>query len=193
MAGPQRHHCWALSRIVPVGLAALAMLPSLVRGERLAVKVYTMADGLPRNAVGRMKRDSHGFLWFCTAEGLSRFDGYTFTNYGVEQGLPTGLVTDFLESRSGEYWVATGDGLCRFNPRASASSREGRRQEKRQVSRRPMFEVFRPGSDENARVITAIVEDRDSSIWLGTQDGLYRFTPGAGQHFHFIDLGNGGS
>ena len=32
---------------------------------------------------------SERFAWFprfCTEEGLSRFDGYAFTNYGVEQG-----------------------------------------------------------------------------------------------------------
>ncbi|PYV30131.1 MAG: hypothetical protein DMG22_21305, partial [Acidobacteria bacterium] len=76
-----------------------------------------MADGLPRNSVNCIKRDSHGFLWFCTDDGLSRFDGYTFTNYGVEEGLPEAHVADFLESKSGEYWVATADGLCRFNPK----------------------------------------------------------------------------
>jgi hypothetical protein len=32
--------------------------------------------------------DSRGFLWFCTNEGLSRFDGYGFTNYSTDQGLP---------------------------------------------------------------------------------------------------------
>jgi hypothetical protein len=38
-------------------------------------------------------RDSRGFLWFCTREGLSRFLGYTFTTYGTEQGLPNALIS----------------------------------------------------------------------------------------------------
>src|SRR4029077_15023802 len=56
-----------------------------IEAERLPIKTYTTADGLPHNSVIRIVRDSHGFLWFCTLRGLSRFDGYTFTNYGVEQ------------------------------------------------------------------------------------------------------------
>jgi ligand-binding sensor domain-containing protein len=54
-----------------------------------------------------------------TEDGLSRYDGYTFTNYGTEQGLPNRRVRDLLETRQGDYWVATGGGLCRFNPKGS--------------------------------------------------------------------------
>ncbi|HYX40101.1 MAG TPA: two-component regulator propeller domain-containing protein, partial [Pyrinomonadaceae bacterium] len=52
------------------------------RAERLPLKTYTTADGLAHNVINKIVRDSRGFLWFCTEEGLSRFDGYSFTNYG---------------------------------------------------------------------------------------------------------------
>lgn len=98
-------------------LAFAIVLSSNVKPERLPIKPYTTADGLAQNAVNRIVRDSRGFLWFCTEDGLSRYDGYTFTNYGVEQGLPSGQVIDLLETREGQYWVATFSGLCRFNPK----------------------------------------------------------------------------
>ncbi|MBA2302175.1 MAG: hypothetical protein H0W08_06030 [Acidobacteria bacterium] len=80
-------------------LVLLLLVPPLdVRAERLPIKTYTTADGLPHNDVNRIVRDSHGFLWFCTADGLSRFDGYTFTNFGIEQGLPHSAVNDLLEA-----------------------------------------------------------------------------------------------
>src|SRR5436189_5451219 len=97
-------------------LTLLILLPSLARAERLPLKPYTVADGLPNNVINKIVRDSRGFLWFCTSEGLSRFDGYTFTNYGTVQGLPHPAVNDLLETRAGTYWVATGDGLARFTP-----------------------------------------------------------------------------
>ncbi|HJZ79781.1 MAG TPA: two-component regulator propeller domain-containing protein, partial [Pyrinomonadaceae bacterium] len=83
-----------------------------IPAERLPVATYTTAEGLPRDHINHIVQDSQGFLWFCTSEGLSRFDGYKFTNYGTEQGLPGREVNDFLETRSGAYWVATNKGLA---------------------------------------------------------------------------------
>jgi ligand-binding sensor domain-containing protein len=64
------------------------LLPFRASGERLPIRAYTTADGLAHNRINKIVRDSRGFLWFATHDGLSRFDGYTFTNYSVEQGLP---------------------------------------------------------------------------------------------------------
>jgi hypothetical protein len=101
--------------VIYLGLT-LAM-PLIVQAGRLPIKTYTTADGLPRNLINRIVRDSRGFLWFCTGDGLSRFDGYTFKNYGTEHGLPHPFVNDFIETRNGTFWVATnGGGVARFNP-----------------------------------------------------------------------------
>src|SRR6266850_6247707 len=98
-------------------LLALLLGERSVSAQQLPVRTYTTADGLPRDLVLRIVRDSHGFLWFCTADGLSRFNGYEFTTYGVEQGLPHPVINDLLETRRGVYWVATnGGGVARFNP-----------------------------------------------------------------------------
>src|ERR1700730_11779849 len=86
-----------------ITLFLLMLLSFAVRGERLPIKSYTVADGLAHNEINKIVRDSRGFLWLCTANGLSRFDGYTFTNFGTDQGLPHANVTDLLETRNGEY------------------------------------------------------------------------------------------
>ena len=105
-------------RLVWLLIASVAAVSNPTQAERLPIKTYTTVDGLASNAINRIVRDSRGFLWFCTSDGLSRFDGYTFTNYGTGQGLPHGEVADFLETREGEFWVATGAGLVRLNPKA---------------------------------------------------------------------------
>ena len=90
-----------------------------LRAQRLPIRPYTTADGLAHNNVNRIVRDSRGFLWFCTAGGLSRFDGYAFTNFGTGQGLPHANVTDLLETRAGDYWVAfyRGGKVVQLSPR----------------------------------------------------------------------------
>jgi len=81
----------------------LATVASSARAERLPPQAYTTAEGLPHNEIKKIVRDSRGFLWFCTGDGLARFDGYSFTNYGTAEGLPHGRVTDFVETLARHY------------------------------------------------------------------------------------------
>src|SRR5882762_9873283 len=133
------HKRMRLRIVVPL---AIALLSSVARAERLPLKAYTVADGLAHNEINKIVRDSRGFLWFCTADGLSRFDGYTFTNYGTDQGLPHANVTDLLETRSGEYWVATYGGIVRFNPKGAPANKVVYADEISAIA--PMFTVIVP-------------------------------------------------
>lgn len=157
-------------------LLLLLLLPSLAKAERLPLKAYTVAVGLPNNVINKILRDSRGFLWICTAEGVALFDGYRFTNYGTNEGLPHPNVTDILETRAGDYWVATSGGLCKFNPKGVP----GRQVEEGDASRAsaprdPMFTVFTPDRDDRyTRSVTTLLEGRDGTIWCGTLRGLFR-------------------
>ena len=139
--------------------------------ERLPIKIYTTADGLAHNDVNRIVKDSRGFLWFCTAGGLSRFDGYAFTNFSTEQGLPNSNVNDLLETRGGDYWVATTGGLVRFDPKGRPGRRAAHPSDDTSA---PMFTVVPDDGDHRARIITVLREGRDGTIWAGTHNGLYR-------------------
>lgn len=155
----------------------LALLfPSVTQAARLPLKAYTTADGLAHNAINKIVRDSRGFLWFCTAEGLSRFDGYTFTNYGRDQGLPNPYVNDLLETSAGEFWVATNGGLVRFNPKGVPSSRLVDTNDA--ITSGPMFTVLRSDDDDRrSKAVTVLLAARDGTIWCGTLKGLFRVTP----------------
>jgi signal transduction histidine kinase/ligand-binding sensor domain-containing protein len=144
----------------------LTLLAVRARAERLPLRIYSTADGLPSNQNNCVKRDSRGFLWFCTAEGLSRFDGYTFANYGIDQGLPDQVVTDFLETRSGEYWVGTPRGIAHFNPKPDRKT--------------PMFTVYQPEGGGLAQQVNALLEDRQGVVWVGTNVGVFRVVQGGG-------------
>jgi signal transduction histidine kinase/ligand-binding sensor domain-containing protein len=154
-------------------LSLLVLLAYLdLDAQALPIKSYATVDGFAHNHVNRIVRDSHGFLWFCTAGGLSRFDGYTFANFGTDQGLPHSSVNDLLETRSGEYWVATDGGLARFDPKGRPD--RGIVYENAAVTSPPMFTVVVPGNqDQRARAINVLLESRDGTIWAGTSAGLY--------------------
>jgi len=142
-------------------LPFLLLLPAFAHAERLPLKPYTVADGLPNNVINKIVRDARGFLWFCTGEGLSRFDGYSFTNYGVDQGLPHTMVNDFLETRKGELWIATNAGLVRFDPKGEPTPRIVLANEK--PSRAPMFTVVVPDDEDRGARATCAFAPRESA------------------------------
>jgi ligand-binding sensor domain-containing protein/signal transduction histidine kinase len=189
LPGRRRAHAPALMVCV-LWLGALVLIPPLdARAQQLPIKTYTTADGLPHNSVHRIVKDSRGFLWFCTNEGLARFDSYAFTNFGIEQGLPSSAINDLLETRAGEYWVATDRGLVRFDPRGMPGTRTSR--ETNPSPRVPMFTVVPvAGEITAARAVTVVREGRDGTIWAGTDNGLYRLVRGNGLvSLRYVEVG----
>jgi sensor histidine kinase YesM len=55
--------------------------------QHYIIKNYTTNDGLPSNLIHKCVQDNNGFLWIATANGLSRFDGQQFVNYGPRDGI----------------------------------------------------------------------------------------------------------
>src|SRR5215475_4013342 len=146
-----------------LGVLLLVSLPAVFslnvgqrQAELLPIKIYTTADGLADDRINRIVQDSHGVLWFCTAEGLSHFDGYKFTNYTKANGMPNDFVTDLLEARDGTCLVGTEGGLLQFHPKGSP--------------------LFTPMDDPllASENINRLLEDRAGIIWCGTDSGLYR-------------------
>jgi ligand-binding sensor domain-containing protein/two-component sensor histidine kinase len=150
----------------PRSFALILASAVFCQAEKLPLKIYTAAEGLAHNSVNRIVRDSRGYLWFSTSEGLSRFDGYEFHNYGRSDGLPHRVVNDVLETRSGELWIATGGGLCQYVPKGRVHQR---------------FRVYRVENDDRASYLNVLLEDSLGRIWCGTDAGLFRLDSAAGQ------------
>jgi hypothetical protein len=135
--------------------------------ERPPFKVYTTEEGLAHDSVSKIVRDSRGFLWFCTAEGLSRFDGARFKNYTQDHGLPHRNVNDFLETRDGDYLVATSLGLTVFNPNSRAYRWNVLESKLEQTSNDPpLFQTFAPDTDNRQKKgILSLARDGNGRIW----------------------------
>jgi signal transduction histidine kinase/ligand-binding sensor domain-containing protein len=173
-----------------LALTVLAvLLPSPAAGERLPIRAYTTADGLAHNEINKIVRDSRGFMWFATNDGLSRFDGYAFGNYSVEQGLPHPTVRDLLETRGGELWIATYGGVVRFDPHGLPAAEIAYANDVRGAA--PMFTTIVPqDQDPRARAVVVLFESRDGTIWCGTRKGLFRLDRSGGRfELRPVDIG----
>jgi len=196
-----RFHFGRTAGYCPVGMVsrtrgslAVLALSSLWLGgvpasaERLSTRTFGLEDGLPSENVTCVVPDSRGFLWFCTSEGLARFDGTRFKIYTTADGLPHRKITAFLEARDGTYWVGTADGLAHFDPRAARAAAPGAPpiQPFRVVS--PAASLPTPSEPPHRSVPAtsrgpayAIHEDPAGVIWCGTGDGLFRVAGSAPQ------------
>lgn len=195
-------------------LVAIILTTSLspltrINAESPPFKVYTTEEGLAHDYVNKIVRDSHGFLWFCTAEGLSRFDGSRFKNFTQNEGLPHRNVNDFFETRDGTLLVGTSAGLAVFDPKGAPYQWNVVDQKLEQTSdATPMFRTFYPeGGNRLRKHIWSIVETEDGTIWAAAGLGLFRVEKVGGElrfeevvfaknieigYYYFLDDGEGG-
>lgn len=75
----------------------------------------TIENGLPQNRVDCILKDSQGFMWFGTWNGLCRYDGYNIEVFNKESGNINALRNNFIyvlnEDHFGNIWVGTKEGL----------------------------------------------------------------------------------
>lgn len=121
-----------------------------------------MADGLANDRIMDLDVDSEGFLWICTIDGVSRFDGAVFTTFRVADGLPDIVVNDFLQTRAGIRWVATnGGGIARLEEGPAGEDGHA-------------FTPFPVGETPRSMRVNRLFETRRGVLLAGTDGGLFR-------------------
>lgn len=82
-------------------------------------KKFSTEHGLSQGSVNAVLRDSKGFVWLGTDEGLNRFDGKIFRVFRNHPNDSTSLagnaVQSLWEDESDRIWVGTMEGLSRFD------------------------------------------------------------------------------
>ncbi|MCI9286301.1 MAG: response regulator [Muribaculaceae bacterium] len=94
-------------------IAMMFISQSSYPAESIRFSHITTKDGLPDNEILDITRDSQGFMWFATANGVCRYDGHHVkvfqSNNGVPGALPTNLVSDIQEDAFGILWLFIGN------------------------------------------------------------------------------------
>ncbi|MEL7249618.1 MAG: histidine kinase [Bacteroidota bacterium] len=68
---------------------------------------FDARDGLPSSEIYDIIQDRQGYIWISTDNGVSRFNGYQFENFGPEQGLSDPVVFHLFEDHRGWIWMYT--------------------------------------------------------------------------------------
>jgi len=117
------------------------------------MKNYNTEDGLAMSSILCGFRDQNGIFWFGTSgNGVSMYDGKSFSNFSSSNGLIHNLINCITEDSQGNIWFGTLGGISVYNGRSFVNY------------------TTQQGLPDND--INKILEDRDGNIWIGTQNGL---------------------
>jgi ligand-binding sensor domain-containing protein/AAA+ ATPase superfamily predicted ATPase len=121
-------------------------------------------DGLASNSVFTIFADSKGRIWIGTFNGLSMYDGKSFTT--IPQ-LSSRFILRIIEDRNGYLWFATNDGVFKTDGKVFA-------------------QIDTSDGLPHAAVGT-LFEDRNGDIWMGTRQGIARYKPNLISPFIQVD------
>jgi len=117
-------------------------------------------EGLSQGTVSCILQDSLGFMWFCTADGLNRYDGYGFSVYRHDPedpgSLGPGEIWSVYEDQEGMLWIWKYLGtLDRYDRNTDSFAR---------------YDLFDAQDPEAAAsdLIWTLYEDPGGTLWVGT-------------------------
>lgn len=116
-------------------------------------------EGLSQNRILCILEDNQGFMWFGTADGLNKYDGYSFTIYrrtfDNSNGLSGNYIQTLANDSQGNIWIGTKRGLSKFMPLKDSFVTINDND----------FEKDSKGANN----ISCCVSDENDNIWCGTE------------------------
>lgn len=137
------------------------------------INYLTADDGLSRNLVTQIFRDSHGFMWISTSNGLDRYDGYDFIHFNSRNSgnaLQSDNVHCVEEDINGNLWIGTENGLNFFNYQTGKI-----------VGANAMLDTK---LNLNSSTISIIKKDEVGDIWIVYDKGLAKLHYDSDNNIH---------
>ncbi|MCC8187864.1 MAG: response regulator [Bacteroides sp.] len=96
--------------------------------EQFMFRHLAARDGLSHNQVNSIYKDSQGFMWFGTAGGLNRYDGYGFRTFRYDEKDPWSLIDNYIEEIQEDYngnlWIHTASGYVIYDRKSETFLRD---------------------------------------------------------------------
>jgi len=73
--------------------------------QQYFVKSYTLEDGLATRNINDACQDKMGNMWFATSVGVTKYDGFRFTNFDKTHGVPEQSYRKIRCDKNGIIWV----------------------------------------------------------------------------------------
>lgn len=149
----------SISKIIPF-ILFFAFADCFAQSNDLHYEQVATAQGLSQLSVKSIVQDYQGFMWFCTDDGLNRFDGYSCKVYSYNpndtNGIQNNLITSICEDGYKNLWVGTqGGGLYKYN---------------REKDKFIFFDLDSAGVSKNTDLVYTLYS-KGKYLWIGTREG----------------------
>lgn len=133
-----------------------------VNAQQLYFNHLTVNNGLSQGVNKCIFRDSKGFIWISSFDGLNRFDGLSCLNFrssaDENNGLKGTLFLNILEDQKSNLWIGSNAGLNYYNRRLD------------------LFQNFKiPERNKNEQFYNPFYIDNKNNIWLQSGTNIYIF------------------
>ncbi len=119
-----------------------------------------MDHGLSNYKVNAICKDSSGFMWFGTNDGLNRYDGYRFKYYKNNPDDPKSIsansVRKILNYNKDQLLIATDDGVNIYDHNLEA-----------------FFLLEAKPGNKRPGLVWSVCIDKYNGIWVGAHNGLF--------------------
>ena len=141
---------------------------------------YDTRNGLSDNSVKDICQDSRGYMWFATKDGFNRFNGYRFDVFGSSfSGEHLNIDVILPPFGRNPHLAGVHRSPHAFRPAGRAPH----------AARRP--EQRRERASENC---ISLLYDPLGDLWIGTDDGLFRWDERIGRLFRYeLEESDGGT
>ena len=141
---------------------------------------YAEKEGLPDNNLISVLEDHLGNIWFGSAgNGVTKFDGKSFTAFTEKDGLCNNGVMSLLEDKSGNLWIGTRVGISRMGKEPGMKPDDNGTKSRNRPSVRFTSYTYDDGFFGIGCNSNSICEDDQGSLWIGANDRLTVYNPGA--------------
>jgi ligand-binding sensor domain-containing protein len=164
-----------------------------LKGQNETFHTVSVENGLSNNFIRKIYKDSRGFTWVGTLNGLDRFDGISFKSYTPDNEQEI-TIYDMIETDPNSLWLGSNNGLWKFNYDSEKLNKtpfsEGKqflclgKDSKNNLiagtsngfyiisNEQPRFIPLNYHSEQQI-TIQGIYPDDNQTCWLSTSGGLY--------------------
>lgn len=194
-SGNPNANCSNSMKILISTLILFFSFTSFPQSEEYIFKQFTDSDGLSQSTIFAMVQDEQGFLWLGTIDGLNRYDGYEFKVYVNDPADASSISDNFIsalfEDSDGIIWVGTVNGYLNSFDRKTEVFKKYFINDFFSVFSKPdvnFYEYPLAFSRNQINTITAIAEDDEGYLWIGTWgNGLIKFDKKNNKGIHYYN------